>query len=308
MAGLGPWFPRAAAIAIVTLFVALNLRGVSAAGGVEVVLVWVKLVVLAGLAVLGLARWSPAMLSQGVPPSGLGAALFGGASVFMAYEGFQLLTYDYEDIERPRVILPRAIVTAILAVIVLYVAVALGTPMLIGADRIVANEEVALAVAGREAAGVFGLIVVTVAAAVSTGSAINSTLFATARLSHQVASGGELPAWLDHLNASRIPDRAVLVLGTAAAVLAAVGSLSALVEAASLAFLGTFAVVGWLAFRARAGHRMLTGAGALGATASGLALTYRLARNQPVALAVLAVLVAFAVFVRPILLRRLPTE
>lgn len=306
--GLGPWFARAAAIAIVTLFVALNLRGVAAAGTVEVVLVWAKLAVLVGLAAFGLARWQPEMLSQGATHAGIGAALSGGASVFMAYEGFQLLTYDYDDIERPKVILPRAIVSAIVAVIAVYVAVAIGTPMLIGAGQIIANQEVALAVAGREAAGIGGLVLVTIAAAFSTGSAINSTIFATARLSHQVAEGGELPPWLDHLNASRVPDRAVLVLGTSAALLAAVGSLSALVEAASLAFLGTFAVVCWLAFRARAGSRIFTGLGAIGAMASALALVYRLALHQPVALAALGALVAFAVVGRPIILRRVRAE
>jgi hypothetical protein len=41
---------------------------------------------------------------------------------------------------------------------------------------------------------------------------------------------------------------------------------------------------------------------------SALALAYRLARNEPVALAALAVLVAVAVVGRPLLLRRLRTE
>ena len=92
--GLGPWFPRLAGIAIVALFIGLNLRGVGEAGGVEVFLVWFNLVVLVGLAGWGLAQWDPPMLSRGVPDAGIGAALFGAASVFMAFEGFQLLTYD----------------------------------------------------------------------------------------------------------------------------------------------------------------------------------------------------------------------
>jgi amino acid transporter len=48
--GLGAWFARAAAVAIMTVFVGLNLRGVGEAGGVEVFLVWFKLAVLVGLA------------------------------------------------------------------------------------------------------------------------------------------------------------------------------------------------------------------------------------------------------------------
>jgi amino acid transporter len=306
--GLGPWFPRAAALAILALFVGLNLRGVGEAGGVEVFLVWAKLAVLVGLAAWGLARWDPGMLARGAPDAGVGAAFFGAASVFMAYEGFQLLTYDFEDIDTPGRTLHRAVLSAILVVIGVYVAVALGTPMLIGADQVIQNEEVALAIAGREAFGMAGLIVVTVAAAFSTGSAINSTLFATARLAHEVASDGELPASLDHRNDAGVPDRAVIGLGLVAAVFAVIGSLSTLVEAASLAFLFTFATVCALAYRQRAGRRPITGFGALAATAATVALVVRLLRNDPLALAMLVALVVLAVFGRPAVLKHVRTE
>lgn len=306
--GLGPWFPRAAALAIMALFIGLNLRGVGEAGGVEVFLVWFKLVVLVGLAAWGLAQWDLPMLSQGVPEAGVGAGLFGAASVFMAYEGFQLLSYDYDDIEQPGKTLPRAVLSAIVVVIAVYVAVALGVAMLIGADQVVEHQEVALAMAGREALGIFGLVLVTVAAAFSTGSAINSTLFATARLAHVVAKDGELPAWLDHRNDAKVPDRAVVGLGAAAAVLAAIGTLTTLVETASLAFLFTFAVVCGIAFRERAGARLVTGLGALAGTAATIALTVRLVRTDLLALGVLAALVAVAVFARPMILRHVRTE
>ena len=185
---------------------------------------------------------------------------------------------------------------------------ALGTAMLIGADRVLRHQEVALAIAGQAALGRAGLVIVTVAAAFSTGSAINSTLFATARLAHDVAADGELPAALDHRNSRGIPDRAVVGLGALAACLAAVGSLTLLVEAASLAFLFTFAIVGGLAFRARAGHRLVTGLGALAAGAASLALVLRLLRTDPLSLVALLVLVVVATVGRPILLRHVATE
>ena len=306
--GLGPWFPRVAALAIVALFVGLNLRGAGEAGGVEVFLVWFKLAVLVGLAGWGLAQWDPPMLSQNVPASGVGAALFGAASVFMAYEGFQLLTYDYDDIAEPDTTLPRAVLSAVVVVTALYVAVALGIAMLIGAGQVVEHEEVALAVAGRQVAGTVGLVVVTVAAAFSTGSAINSTLFATARLAHEVASDGELPAALGHRNGAGVPDRAVIGLGASAGVLAAIGGLSVLVEAASLAFLFTFAVVCGIAFRVRSGSRAVTGVGAVAAGAATVALVVRLVSTDPLALALLAGLVGVAVVGRPVLLRHVRTE
>lgn len=302
--GLGPWFPRAAAVAIMAFFVALNLRGVGEAGRVEVLLVWFKLVVLVALAGWGLAEWNPAMLSSHVPDATVAGMLFGAASVFMAYEGFQLLTYDYEDINAPNKTLPRAVISAIVVVIIVYIIVALGTTMLVGAGQVVKHEEVALAIAGKKVLGTVGLIVVTIAAAFSTGSAINATLFATARLAYTVARDGELPNKLAHRNAAGIPDRAVLGLGVTAAILAALGTLSTLVEAASLAFLFTFTVVCGLAFSQRAGWRVVTGCGVVGGSAASFALIISLTRTDPVALVSLGLLTLIAVLGRPVLLRQ----
>jgi amino acid transporter len=301
--GLGSWFPHTAGVGIMALFIGLNLRGVGKAGGVEVFLVWFKLAVLVGLAGWGLAQWNPQMLSRGVTDARIGASLIGAASVFMAYEGFQLLTYDYKDIDNPQKVLPRAVLSAIVVVIVVYIIVALGTVMLIGADQVVQYREVALAVAGQKAFGITGLIIVTIAAAFSTGSAINATLFATARLTYRVAEDGELPAVLDHKNAADIPDRAVILLGTAAAVLAAVGTLTSLVEAASLSFLFTFVIVCGLAFIQRAGLRVITGFGALAGATASVALIIRLIRTDWLALIFLGLLVLIAIFGRPVLLR-----
>jgi amino acid transporter len=306
--GLETWFPRVAGLAIIALFVGLNLRGVGEAGIIEVVLVWFKLAVLVALAGWGLAQWDPPMLSQGVPDAGVGAALFGAAAVFMAYEGFQLLTYDYEDIENPQKTLPRAVLSAIVVVILVYIGVALGTAMLIGADQVVEHEEVALAIAGQQAFGGVGVIVVTIAAAFSTGSAINATLFATARLTHRVAEDGELPAILTHKNAQGIPDYAVISLGLGAAILATLGSLATLVEAASLAFLLTFAIVCGLAFHQQAGWRVVTGFGALAGTPTAIALVFRLLETDPLALVFLGLLVLIALFGRPLLLRQIKTK
>ncbi len=306
--GLGPWFPRVAAVAIVALFIGLNLRGVGEAGGVEVFLVWFKLAVLVGLSCWGLAQWNPTMLSRGVPAAGIDAALLGAASVFMAYEGFQLLTYDYEDIDAPQRTLPRAVLSAIFVVIVVYIIVALGTAMLIGADQVVQHKEVALAIAGRLAFGTAGLVIVTIAAAFSTGSAINATLFATARLAQKIAEDGQLPAALDHENRAGVPDRAVIGLGVFAAIFAYVGTLTTLVEAASLTFLFTFAVVSGLAFRERVGERAITGFGALAGAAASVALVVRFVQTDPLALVFLGLLVIMALFGRPILLRHVRTE
>jgi amino acid transporter len=300
----GAWLPRTAALAILALFIGLNLTGTGEASGAEIFLVWFKLIVLVGLAAFGLAKWDVAQLSAGTSGTGISAAIFGAAAVFMAYEGFQLLAYDYDEIDDPGKTLPRALLSAIGVVIFVYVIVAVGVAMLIGAGKVVENEEVALAIAGKQALGTTGLIVVTIAAAFSTGSAINSTLFATARLAKTVADHNELPSALAHQNSNDIPDRAVIGLGLFSAIFAVFGNLSSLVEAASLTFLFTFAVVNALAWLQNAGHRWITGAGSLLASAATVTLIIRLFHQQPWSLAVLAAVVMAAVFLRPYLLQK----
>ncbi len=107
-----------------------------------------------------------------------------------------------------------------------------------------------------------------------------------------MAKAGDYPEWVGRTNGRGVPDRAVVVLGTVAALLAAVGGLTTLVEAASLVFLLTFSVVGAIAWRRRIGRRPVAATGCLTAGAAALVLTGRLALEAPVALAALVAFVA----------------
>lgn len=183
----------------------------------------------------------------------------------MAYEGCQPLTYDYEDIRDPDRTLPRAVLPAVVVVTGVYVAVALAAASLVGASTLVDQRETALAAAGEEIAGLAGKIVVSIAAAFSAASAINATLFATARLSRRIAAEGELPRAFVHENTRGVPDRSVVVLGAAGMALALLGSLGGLVEAASITFLATFTGVNVMAARRLPDRRLLPILGAVGA-------------------------------------------
>lgn len=304
--GLGPVFARLAAAGIVIVLAGVNLMGVGEASWLEVVTVWGKLAVLAGLAAIGLVRFSPASLRyDSADPGGLAGAVLGAAVVFMAYEGFQLLTYDYEDIRDADRVLPRAAVSAVVVVIGVYVVVSLGAASLVGAAKLVEKSEVALAAAGQAALGTTGLVLVSVAAAFSTASAINATLFATSRLTRIVAADGELPRFLSATNRNGLPGRSILFLAGAAVVLAVVGDLGHLVEAASLAFLVTFATVNVLAARGvdRTVNRVVGVVGAIGSLLAAATLAVRLADKAPGVLIGVGAVVLLSAVGRPLILR-----
>lgn len=299
----GAWFPRLLALAVIGILTIVNLRGVSDASNVEIITVWGKLAVLLGLAVFGLVHWAPEKLSEGIESQGISEALIGAATIFMAYEGFQLLSYDYDDISQPGTTLPLASITAVIAVIIIYVMVALGATMLVGASTIVEKEEVALAVAGKVALGTPGLVIVTIAAAFSTISAINATLFSTGRLMESVAQKKDLPNLLAKENSNAIPYYSILIIAGFAALLASIGSLGSLVEAASLIFLFTFGTVCFIAYQERVRLYRISLLGTIGsAMAIGLSV-WRLAQHDPVSLSVIAGLVLLTMIGRPFLLR-----
>ncbi|TXC69036.1 amino acid permease [Sphingorhabdus soli] len=261
----GPgWLPGASAAAAIIVLTGVNLLGVGEASGVEIFAVWIKLAVLVALAALGIWHWAPEQLAlSGIAP-GWSGALVGAASVFIAYEGFQLLAYDYEDMRDRKVLIGRAMPVAIVTATIVYIVVALGTAMLVGADQVVAQKEVSLAMAGRVALGQTGFVAVTIAAAFSTASAINATLFATARLSRDVAEQGDLPAIFTRTDREGIPYVGILIIAALALVLAVVGGLASLVQSASIVFLAVFGIVNAIAWRRQAGPQWVAGAGALG--------------------------------------------
>jgi len=302
---LGSWFPRVLAFSIVVVFAAINLRGVKDSSTVEIITVWGKLFVLLGLAVFGLIQWNPEQLTAGIEVKSWDAAILGAATIFMAYEGFQLLSYDYEDIENPRRNLPRATISAVIAVIFIYIVVALGATMLVGADTLIAQKEVALSIAGQKAFGMPGLILVTVAAAFSTGSAINATLFSTARLSETVARKKDLPRIFLKENHAQVPMYSILIISAVAAVLAAIGSLGALVDAASLIFLITFGTVNFIAFKQKIKHRFLPMIGSMACIVAIVLAAIEQFEKSPYALLALVILIFLALVMRPYLLKRI---
>ena len=294
---------RALALTIAILMIGLDLMGAGKLTGVEVLIVTGNLLILIVLAVIGMLDWNPAALSDGIPDKPLSAAFIGAAVIFISYEGFQLLAYEYGDLVDPKKYFVPVLVSASIFVIGIYVAVTLGATMILGASGVVEGKEVALSNAAQQILGTPGLIAMTIAAAFATSAAINSTLFSTAKLAARITRDKELPKFWGHTNSNDIPDRAVIALGLTAGILAITGSLSSLVEAASLVFVATFGVVNYLCARTIADRSLLAWSGTALCAVIGAFLVYHLANSQPVPLMILGTLILVSIFVRPILLR-----
>ncbi len=288
--GLPAIAARIGGIAVMAAFAGINLRGVGTSGLIEDVVVFTKLAVLAGIALVGLGMFSTARLAP-LGNKGLLGPFLGAAVIFVAYEGFELLPYDYDDLEQPRRTLPRALYLSVAVVVAVYVGVTIASQMLLPDATITAEKEVAFALVGERALGGFGLWAAVVAALFSTSSAINATLFSTARLVRDVSSAGELPNALgrDHHG---IPADAILWISVVGAVFSLLPGITEIVSFGSLTFLLVFGLINLLHARhtAKPGwDRILAYAGAISCLLATGALVYYLAAHDVAGLALIGV-------------------
>jgi amino acid transporter len=272
----------------------LNLLSASIVAETETAIVAVKLAMLALVGGVGFGTVSASRLSVSTWPS-VPAIAAAGMLVFVAYEGFELIANAGADIHRPRRNLPRALYLSVGIVIVLYVAIAAVTVGSLDPSRIAGASDFALAEAAKPSLGQFGFVVVAASAVLATLSAINATLYGTARLSYAIAVEGELPPVLER----RVWSEPVGLLITAGLALLIANTLDVtqISSIASAVFLVVFGVVDAAAFRGHLGGAVRPAAAALGVFGCAVALVLLevdTARRRPLALAVLLGMMATA--------------
>jgi amino acid transporter len=181
---------------VIVLFTVLNAIGVKFVGRAEEWIVGVKISILMIFIAVGL--WS-VNLHQVQPSTwtALPELFAGGMIIFLAYEGFELIANTADDVTNPKRNLPRAFYISIIFVIGLYILISFVTVGNLAVSNIVAAKDYALAESAKPFLGNGGFILIAIAALLSTASAINATLYGTARVSYIIAKDGELPRVLD---------------------------------------------------------------------------------------------------------------
>lgn len=186
---------KSLAVASVVLLTLVNAFGATLMGRWETVIVAVKVAILVLFAAVGLCFIRPGYLSPELWPEAK-SVLFGAGVLFIGYEGFGLITNAAADMRDPRKMLPRALYTSVILVIVLYLAVSLTVTGNLSDYEIEQSKDYALAEAAKPFLGQFGFRLIAIAALFSTASAINATLFGSANVCYMIARDGELPAGL----------------------------------------------------------------------------------------------------------------
>jgi amino acid transporter len=283
---------RLLSVAVVVAFLAVNWRGVRLSSRTEDLIVVTKLVILFAVAAIGIARAHSERLTP-LADKGVGGMLLGAATVFFAYEGFELICYDRDDMREPTRTLPRALYLSVAIVSMVYISVTIGSQMLVSDTKIVATKEAAFVGVGQAALGGFGRWAAIAGAIFATGSAINATLFSTARLVRDASRNRDLPEFLGR-ETRGLPMLAMGVIAAAGVGMAMLPGITVVIVFGSGSFLAVYTIVNFLQARAAPSRR--SRALAWGATVACVAalgeLVVDLARHDRLGLTVLVVLVA----------------
>lgn len=177
---------------ILIVFMLINLAGSSLIAKSENIIVIIKLSIIILFTVIVFFYIKPELLSfKDAPPV---MNVFSSiALTFFAYEGFRVITNTAEDMDDPAKTMLRAMVIAIILVMLLYVAVTFAVFGNLPLPEIIKAQDYALAEAAKPAFGQAGFTIMAVAALISTASSINANLYAVTNVTYQMARNGELP-------------------------------------------------------------------------------------------------------------------
>jgi len=255
---------------------------------VVVIKIGILLVVVAfGVGSIDMSRLAPAEWESPI------AIVGGGMLIFVAYEGFELIANTAPNVDNAEKVLPRAYYASVGFVIVLYIVIAAVTVGTLDAQQIQSASDFALAEATQSTLGKLGFTLVAVSAVLATFSAINATLYGSARLASSIAAEGEAPRFLERRIWNRPVPGLVLTAGLAL-LLANLADLAAISSMGSAGFLVIFAVVNAANFvrhKEAKSSRIIAGLGVAACAGALIALIGHTAQSDPQQLWVLAGLV-----------------
>ena len=238
------------ASAIIVVATLINYYSIAVVGKIESIAVILKLVILlafVGIGVYGLSsstHLDQLALANWESPLNLVAA---GMMIFVAYEGFELIANAAPDIADRKKNIPKAYYRSVIFVIALYLIIAVITVGSLDFAEIATAKDYVLAEAAKPMLGAAGFTIITIAALISTFSAINASLYGGSRVSYELAEDDELP----HELTAQLWNQPVGLMITAVATLILVNTmqLESISTAGSVGFLLIFACVNFAGFK-----------------------------------------------------------
>jgi APA family basic amino acid/polyamine antiporter len=233
------------AILLIWIFTLLNCFKVSLAGGVQVSLTVLKLALIVSIAAAvfifsPVGDWShftagPSMTWESLLSPTFGAAVL---AALWAFDGWNNMPMAAAEIKDGQKNVPRALISGISIVTVMYLIANLGWYFGVHYDDIITSNSTkfkeALPVASKAVLpfmGERGVALISVAFVLSAIGAMNGSILTSARVPWAMARDGLFPQWMATLNPkTHVPARTLVIQGFCATALAATGSFDQLTD------------------------------------------------------------------------------
>jgi APA family basic amino acid/polyamine antiporter len=240
-----PWEGQVIALAVLTLFSAIQWLGVRAGGASQELLSLVKAVAFLGLAAASFLLPSAAPETAASDPSVLlpqGSALWIGAvlalqAVITTFDGWASPVYFAEEFSEPARDLPRSLIGGVLAVLALYLLIN-GALLHVLPMPTLSQATLPAADAARSLMGSHGAQLITAVALVSLLGLINTVVMAAPRILFGLSRDRLMPAALSQVNQGGTPVAALLLTSGSAALLVLVGSFDHLLGMGAFLYVG----------------------------------------------------------------------
>jgi amino acid transporter len=236
------WIRKGIAMAVIGLFTLINIWSVNGMGKIEDLMVYTKLVVLTIISIVLIKHGTTDFetfienIALDVENSSFFSILIVASLTFVAYEGFQLVINAVNEMTNPDKNIPKAIYSAIVLAVLIYVVISMGALFAIPTEEIIKNKEFALAAGAESILGKLGANHVILGAILATSSAISGTLFGSSRQMAVIAKDGFFPHILS-IRKKSSPQNAIITMAIISCLLILIGGLQLILEFGSVTFL-----------------------------------------------------------------------
>jgi len=232
-----------AAVFVVILFTAVNVRGVKEVGTVETILTIVV------LTILGIYAWTGWLHGLSMEefklsaPQGLIGVFAATAYLFELYLGAEAVAVAQAEIKNPEKTIPRAMILSSVFLIVMYTGIVYVTLRVVPPETIVGQAS-PVAFAAEQVMGKLGAILVTIGLAIAGLAAINAAIMAQSRTVYALSRDGYFPKALSKIHKRfGTPYVAVVVCSIFTIAFTSTGLVNFVVYAVNLGFILGFSIV-----------------------------------------------------------------
>ncbi len=220
------------AVAVILVFMALNIFGVTKVGNAQIVLGGILLAVFVLYVVAGFTRpggfnWQTFIAGESIFVhhslwANFSRILATIALVYNAYVGFEVIADDAEEVNNPNRNIPLGILISLTMTTIIYVTVSLVTLGVVPWQEL-AGSETALTDAVRRFLPGWGVPMMAVAGMIATLTSINSAMLSATREAFTLGRDGVWPTPFSKLSRFRTPWVAILIIGGISALIAVIG-------------------------------------------------------------------------------------